>query len=285
MDAGDPASILFQHTVNCSTSLPYRDPGDDVLEWNREQGAAAIQITAGKVRDPATGGWRQLGLPWGTKPRLIMAYLNAEALRTGSPVVDVEDSLAAFCRRIGLDTGGRSMGTVRDQLARLAAAHVRMAVTADERRILQAQANIIMGFELWDPEAEGQRRFLWPKWVKLSLDYFDSLSRHAVPLDERAVAALKHSAMALDVYAWLAQRLRRVDADRPQVVSWTALRAQFGAGYDRADNFRLVFRRTLQLVLAQYRGARVDVTKRGLVLHHSPPPVEGRLGVMRRRQG
>jgi hypothetical protein len=284
MDASDPASILYQHTVNCSTSLPYRDPGDAVLEWNREQGAAAIQITAGKVRDPATGAWLQLGLPWGTKPRLILAYLNAEALRTGSPSVDVEDSLAAFCRRIGLDSSGHNMGAVRDQLARLAAAHVRMAITTDERHALQAQGNVIMGFELWDGQVEGRRRFLWPKTVRLSLDYFDSLSRHAVPLDERAVAALKHSAMALDVYAWLAQRLRRVDADRPQPVSWAALKDQFGVGYDRVYHFRPVFRRTLQLVLAQYRSARLDVTDHGLILHQSPPPVQGRLGAVWKRR-
>jgi uncharacterized protein (DUF2235 family) len=119
----------------------------------------------------------------------------------------------------------------------------------------------------------------------VALDYLDSLFRHAVPLDERAVAALKHSAMALDLYAWLAQRLRRVDAGRPQAISWAALKAQFGVGYDRADNFRAVFRRTLQLVLAHYRGAHVDVTEHGLVLHQSPPPVEGRLGVVRRKLG
>ena len=59
-------------------------------------------------------------------------------------------------------------------LARLAAAHVRMSVTADRRRTLQVQANVISGFELWDERAPGQRRFLWPKWVKLSLDYFGS---------------------------------------------------------------------------------------------------------------
>ena len=40
----------------------------------------------------------------------------------------------------------------------------------------------------------------WPS-VRLSQDYYDSLTRYAVPLDERAIAALAHSALALDIYA------------------------------------------------------------------------------------
>jgi hypothetical protein len=109
--------------------------------------------------------------------------------------------------------------------------------------------------------------------VRLSLDYFESLTRHAVPLDRRAIAALAHNAMGLDAYAWLAQRLHRVAPSKPQLVPWAALREQFGWHYDRTRKFREVFRQTLGLVLAQYRGARIELDQRGLTLRHSPPPV------------
>jgi Plasmid encoded RepA protein len=49
----------------------------------------------------------------------------------------------------------------------------------------------------------------------LSAEYFESLQEHGVPLDERALAALAHSPLALDVYAWLAQRLCRVHPNKP----------------------------------------------------------------------
>lgn len=58
--------------------------------------------------------------------------------------------------------------------------------------------------------------FLWTSTIHLNGKYFASLKKHAVPLDERALAALSHSAMALDIYAWLAQRLHRVPRGRPQ---------------------------------------------------------------------
>jgi hypothetical protein len=129
---------------------------------------------------------------------------------------------------------------------------------------------------------DGQR-VLWPSAVQLSADYFDSLTRHAVPLHEIALAALSGHAMALDVYAWLAQRLHRVDPARPVLVPWPALQAQFGWHYDRLDNFRPVFRRTLSMVVSQYRGARVDLDRRGMMLLHSQTPVRGRTAITVRK--
>jgi hypothetical protein len=46
--------------------------------------------------------------------------------------------------------------------------------------------------------------------------------------------------------------------------------------------FRRVFRRTLGMVLSQYYGARLDNGERGLILHHSPPPVRVRLVAVQR---
>ena len=48
----------------------------------------------------------------------------------------------------------------------------------------------------------------WPTTIQFSSIYFQSLMQHAVPLNEAAVAHLSHSAMALDVYTWLAHWYR-----------------------------------------------------------------------------
>ena len=121
------------------------------------------------------------------------------------------------------------------------------------------QAHIVSGFDLWLPK-DARQRVLWPSNVTLSGDYFASLQRHAVPLDERALAALSHNAMALDVYSWLAQRLHRVDPGKPAFIPWAALRIQFGWHYSTMRKFRQVFRQTLDLVCGQYRGARSSLT-------------------------
>jgi hypothetical protein len=281
IESCDPHSLLFQHTVFCQIALPYRDPGPTAREWERQQGRASCLVEAGRARDPRTGRWIRLGLPFGPKPRLILAHLNADALRTGSPEIEVDKSLTAFVHRIGLCRDGRSIRLVKDQLARLSAAQIRLSVAYSDDHTRQVNTHIVGGFDLWFPKDEHQH-VLWPRTVHLSLDYFASLQGHAVPLDERAIAALSHSAMALDVYAWLAQRLHRIDPRRPQRISWVALRGQFGWHYGRMDNFKRVFRQTLGTVLSQYRGARLTVDGRGMTLCCSPPPVQGRLALLSR---
>jgi len=83
--------------------------------------------------------------------------------------------------------------------------------------------------------------------------------------------------MALDIYAWLAQRLHRVPRSRPQFVTWEAIKGQFGQGYGRIRKFREKLNTALAQVLANYPAARVEGEGRGLTLFNSPPPVKKRL--------
>jgi len=83
--------------------------------------------------------------------------------------------------------------------------------------------------------------------------------------------------MAMDIYAWLAQRLHRVPRERPQFVSWSALKNQFGTGYGRIDKVKAVFHVALMQVLAFYPAAKIEGGGRGLTLYSSPPPVKKRM--------
>ena len=269
-----PDRIDFLHTVQCQCGLPYANPGDAVREWDRRQGHTSLRIEAGSALDPRTGGFVRLGLPYGEKPRLVLIHLATEAVRTGSPVVDVEDSMTAFARALGIATTGPHLKTLKGQLARLAAATVRMGLVEGGRAV-QLNSQFVSAFDLWYPDEPGQR-VLWPSTVRLSTEYFDSLKRHAVPLDRRAVGALAGSALALDVYTWLAQRLHRVPGGTPQFIGWAQLADQFGPGYDRVRDFRRRFLDTLRQVQAVYPQARLSADERGLTLEHSPPPVAGR---------
>jgi hypothetical protein len=273
-DNGDPR-LAFQHTVFCQTSWPYRDPGDDVRLWQRTQGDVLLEVQAGRVAHPATRNTVEVGLPWGTKPRLILAHLNAEALRRGSPIIEVESSLTAFVKRIRGFDGGREIRAFKDQLSRLSAATVRLACFGG-RRMFQINSQVVTAFELWS-ELDDRQRVLWPSTIQLSLDYFESLQQHAVPLHEVDLAALAHSAMALDLYAWLAQRLHRVSPNRPAFVPWAALKQQFGPDYGRMVDFKRFFSAALRQVLARYQAARIEADSHGLRLFNSPPPVKKQL--------
>lgn len=272
----EDTAILYQHSVLCQTCIPYRDPGDEVRAWQRNNGRVSLLIQAGSAYDASQSAWLDVGLPHGPKPRLVLYHLNAEALRTQSPVLELEDSLTAFVKRtLGLDVGGRTLRTVKDQLTRLASADFKFGMGQDGRSVT-VKGNVIDGFELWTPKNDRQR-VLWPTTVQFSRPYFESLMQHAVPLNEGAVARLSHSAMGLDVYTWLAQRLHRVDPKKPSLVPWVAIKEQFGHEYRRMVDFRRVFTRTVKQVKVVYSDASFSLDGQGMRLHNSKPPVLHRI--------
>jgi hypothetical protein len=77
--------------------------------------------------------------------------------------------------------------------------------------------------------------------------------------------------MVIDVYIWLVYRLHALRKDIE--IGWPALHAQFGAGYKVIRQFRARFLEALELALAAYPDARVDLGERGLILRPSRPAI------------
>ena len=141
----DPKEIVYQHTVLCQTVMPYRNPGDAVRLWQRSQGRAHLEIQAGRAFDPTVEDFVDVGLPFGPKPRLMLYHLNAQAVKTRSPEIEVEDSLTAFVKRLGLAAHGRNIRMIKDQLSRLSASDFRIGTMCDGRAIT-IKASIVTGF-------------------------------------------------------------------------------------------------------------------------------------------
>lgn len=271
---GDIEDAVFQHSVFCQSFLPYRDAGEELSLWEHQQGRVSINIQTIKQKHPLTGEFLNLGLPFGTKARLILAYLNTQAVKTGNPVIDVETSLSAFIDAMGLSKKGKNFTEVKNQLARIAASVITLNYLTDEQRMLNIRFSLVKKYDLWFPKEDNQR-VLWTSHIELTNDYFSELVKHAIPLDIRALGALKNNAMAIDVYSWLAQRLHRIPKGKPQFVAWQNLKDQFGQGYRRIYDFKSVFRDTLKLVWTQYPDMRLtEELNKGFWLEHSAPPIE-----------
>ena len=297
-DRDEPQSLLFQHTVLCQTCLPFRDPGDEARTWERLNGNVHLKVLAGEAMHPEKGRLVPLGLPFGPKARMILMHINQQAIQQKTPEIQIDETLSKFVRRtLELASHGRNMRTVKEQLARLSAASIRLGVVKDGHAVT-VNSHIVSAFDIWFPKDERQR-VLWPSIIRLSLDYWESLKAHAVPLDEDHIARLSHSALALDIYAWLAQRLHRIPVGKPARISWAALHGQFGQGYnpEHMSKFRQVFRVALRDVLTLYKAAHVEdedpkparlypqagqyvwreKPAKGLTLYNSPPPVRKQL--------
>ena len=270
------SEIAYLHAILCQVGLP-RGPkavaGLHVFE--RVCGGAALRVTAGAL-------WNgkqlvQQPIPYGANPRLVLAWLNTQAVRTRSPVIQVGDSAAEFLRMLGKEsTGGRngSLTSFRKQVQALAACHMILGFNAAGRAYTY-NGQPVKQFEAWITPRDENQRPLWPGVVTFSDDYYKSLIEHAVPQDVRAMYALKGSALAMDVYAMLAERLHRISG-RPVMLHWKALREQFGQEYHGLDpdkDFKKAFLHALKKVLTVYPKAKVQQVHGGLLLFPSPPPI------------
>ena len=102
---------------------------------------------------------------------------------------------------------------------------------------------------------------LWQDRVRLDPSFWQSLKEHPVPVREEAIRAIGTRSLAIDVYIWLAYRLHSLSKSTP--ISWTAVHAQFGAGFRLVRQIKPTFIEALNFALAVYPEARVDADKQG----------------------
>lgn len=271
-DRPDDEDRAFMHSILCQVGLPRSKV--DGISFERNSGGAGLLVEAGKLWDGKQ--FVQQPLPYGTTPRLMLAWMNTYAVRFNSPEIPVGDSASEFLRMLGKPTTGGprgSFGMFKKQVQALSACRMTLGFNAGGRAHTY-EGKPIKHFDAWIAGNDDQRP-LWPGTVTFSQDYFETLKSHAVPIDLRAFMALKGSALAMDVYAWLAQRLHRIEG-RPLVLHWASLRDQFGQEYQgkNADkDFKTKFLIALRDVLAVYPQAKVKQVTGGVMMMASPPPI------------
>ena len=264
----DPSDqIDFLHAAMCQVGMPRSSQKKRSFE--RSNGFTSILLEAGKLF--RRGQFVPMPLPYGTRPRLVMVHLSTEAVRTRNREIEIGDSIRDFMKTLGIDTGGHEYGRFKRQMEALAVCRMILGMSTPTRDIT-INTQPIKRFEAW-LHPTGQQRVMWPGILELSQEFFETLINHAVPLDRRALGALKHSALALDVYSWLAHRLHRILGRGGIKLSWENLREQFGGEYKNTKDFKREFKNALQQVMAVYPQARIDSTWGGIILHSSMPAV------------
>jgi len=266
--------MAYTHAVLCQVGLPRSKV--EGREFMRQSGEAWMNVQAGYL-DEGRGPVLQ-PIPYGVIPRLALAWVSTVAVKTREREIRIGNSAAEFLSLMGLDNQGARYAALRRQMHALAACRLQLGFRG---RTFSGQP--IQQFDAWLPSPDANQRALWPGTMLLSEHYFTSLVESAVPLDNRALMALKGSALALDVYAWLAHRLHRIDG-RGVVLHWKALREQFAQEYQGKDpdkDFKKEFLPALTKVLAVYPHARVKLVPGGLLLLPSPPPIPHKGGPTR----
>jgi len=252
-------------------ALPHRRLPDDTA-WQVTTDRVTLIVQPG-LR-PAPGGKPvSVGVPYGSRARLILLYLQTEAVRTNSREVELGRSLHAWLRRLEIPIGGKQMASVRDQAERISRCRLSFQIRQGSRTGLVNQHILDTSMFIEDDNVQGG---LFVEKASLSQSFFEELKKHPVPVEEAAVRQIANNSLALDVYCWLAYRLHSLNG--PINVSWKALHGQFGRSVARLDHFKDHFRTVLRLATSVYPDADVEENANGsgLILRPSKPPVAGR---------
>ena len=205
-----------------------------------------------------------IGLPYGTKPRLLMSWLATEAIRTQSRELTLGNSLAGFLTELGLSTSGGKRGQAtgfKTQTQKLFSCSISARYETDTH-VTSHRFTITDADDLWWHPKNPAQLDLFTSSVTLSERFYQEITTHPVPLDMRALRALSRSPMALDIYTWLTHRISYLR--RPTLIPWEALQAQFGADYTRLRDFKRKFTTQLIKVLIVYPQARAYEHPQGL---------------------
>jgi hypothetical protein len=269
----DDRQVGYLAKVFTQTSLPYKEPHPELRVWGRRNGDLVLTVTPGMTID-SDGEGRSIGFPYGTIPRLLLAWLSTQAVRHQTPELVLGDSLAEFMRELGMASTGGKNGTItrlRTQAERLFEATLTVKWEGDASRDAGGKLVVASAWDLrWNTTPDGQQSLL-RSHIRLSSEFFSEVTRHPVPLDLRALRALRGSALRLDLYAWLTYRMSYLR--KPVTVPWSSLQDQFGfqlaATPQGRHQFKCALTKNLREVLLVYPDANVEATPSGLLLKPS----------------
>lgn len=263
-EALNAGALGFMARAMVQATLPHRKVMSN--EFERRNGFFTLSLMA-----PS-----KIGLPYGALPRLILAWLTTEAVKTQSRELELGESLSSFMRQLDLlPTGGRwgSITRLKDQIARLFASTVSVSY-------IQPGKHAEMGYRLaqqshlWWNAKDPEQTALWCSSVTLTESFFKEIIEHPIPVDMRAIRALKRSPMALDIYCWLTYRASY--SKKPSMIPWSKLAMQFGSDYGRTRDFKASFLTELRKVATVYAEAQFETTDKGLIIKPSATHIRKR---------
>jgi hypothetical protein len=265
---GKDAAFIARQLVQAT--LPHKNPGNIPL-WKRTNGNITLAIQAGMNVKTS----KSYGYPYGTIPRLLLFWMTTEAIRTKNRRLELGHSLSSFMSDIGLNPNNGGTGAkrsdarrLRDQMEKLFRARITFEASFEkDGRAGEARRDMLVADEtmLWWDIKKPDQAALWGSWIELGEKFHAAITSAAVPVDIRAIKALKRSALALDLYTWLIYEAYRAHkTGKARFETWEQLHSHFGGEYAETRNFRTKANAALRKIKAVYPGLRVGKKQGGI---------------------
>jgi hypothetical protein len=251
----------FMSRLLLMVNLPYRDLGKDKRVWVRRNGKVSIIVVPTYDKNGIS-----LGIPYGTYPRLILAYLVTQAVKTQSPMIYLGKGFRDFINLIGLQKGGHQSQNVKKQLERVLSTSFSWVYEIENT---QSRTNIQVSHQShlwWNPKKANQET-IWESHIELNHHFFKEIVHHAVPLDLRVLSVLKNSPLGLDLYMFISWRIFKIN--KPVYISWESLQQQLGGQYNDLKEFARDCRSHIIRIKALYPALNINFIKGRLCLKPS----------------
>lgn len=253
----EAGALGFMSRLLIMVNLPYRDPGKDCKNWHRKNGNVSIDVATGYEYGKA------IGLPYGTYPRLILAYLITQAVKTQNPTIYLGKSLSHFLELVGIKRGGKQYKQLHKQLERTLSAAFAWTYR-NEKQWSRTNIQVSSQSQLWWDEKEPNQQSLWESYIRFNMDFFNEIMRNAVPLDLRTLATLKNSPLGLDLYMFIAWRTFNLEKD--VYISWEGLQEQLGGQYADLKVFARDCRFHIKRIQSLQTGLNIKIVRGRLCL-------------------
>jgi hypothetical protein len=254
--------ISRTHSALCWASFPRRQIANG-LRWVSHGPRFSLIIEPGiQIID---GVGQPDGVPYGSRIRLIMLFVQTSAARSGTAEVPLCPTLNSCMQEMGLAVGGHSYDLVREQIRRFLSCRMTLhdnigTMSNGGRSLLIKDFNSVSG------RSPGQAT------VVLGKEYAAALQADSVAVWQPALKLLANQSLSIDAYLWLAFLLPRLQ--RPTTASWPTLHRQFGSSFKNLFQFKPRFSSAVKMALAVYPNANVEFDgPEGLLLHPSNPSV------------
>ena len=278
---GEPDTGFVMRLLALCT-LPRTNPGDR-FQYARTNGPWRLTLAR-------TG---EAKLPYGNLPRLLLAWICTEVVRTQSRTLRLGTTLREFMMQLGIQSrSGGPRGDItrlHDQMERLFQCSVQLAHRTDAGVHVVAD-HVASSVNLWWNPKRPDEPVLWGvSTIELGEKFFNEIIACPVPLDMNVLKAMKRSPLGLDLYLWLTYRL--FGLEEPLKLTWRQLYRQFGVNQAKADkrtvdNFRTDVLRELRKLKNAWPDLDYSTPTGCLVLRPARPLIApSRPGAANRRPG
>jgi hypothetical protein len=189
--------IGITHAGFAMAALPHKKTPETL--WKKDAGAVRLLVESGHDADGVP-----IGIPYGSIARMILLYLQTQAVRTRCREVELGASMNAWLGAMGIPAGGKTYQIVREQSRRISRCRLTFFRRTETAEMVTNGAFVRDAILPLDSTAA--QLHLWQERVRLDEGFYQSLIDHPLPLREEAVRQISSRSMAIDFYVWLAYR-------------------------------------------------------------------------------